>query len=56
MNRGPQYEALNTDAMIHAWIQYGDRHRGLNGTYASDLRFHYYTRRNSNHHNDDHAH
>ena len=52
MNRGPQYESLNTDEMVYAWIRYGDEFRGLNGAYASDLRFHFYTRRNSNHYSE----
>ena len=48
MDRGEHYDMLNSDSMVHAWVRYGDQMLGMNGRYASDLRYHFYTHRNSN--------
>ena len=48
MDRGERYEELHSDKMVHSWLRYSDQVLGLNGRYAADLRFHFYTRRNTN--------
>ena len=50
MARGPEFESVNSDAMIHAWIRYGISNRDLRGRYAADLRYHFYVGRNRNLH------
>ena len=48
MDRGEHHNNLNSDRMVHAWVRYAEDAMGMSGRYASDLRYHFYTHRNSN--------
>ena len=48
MDRGGVHDSLQSDSMVYAWVRYGDEYHNLNGRYASDLRYHFYTHRNEN--------